>query len=92
MVFGLPFECNEIKTGYVIVRQNDVPVIEKSVQECDYDGKTLYSKFTQEETLKLTAGVNATISIVVKTEGGDRFENRYPFIVRVGDTAKDGVI
>lgn len=74
------------------MKQRGTTVIEKHVEECDYDGKTLYSKLTQDETLKLTAGVDAAISIVVKTQGGDRFENRHPFVVSVRDTAKDGVI
>lgn len=92
MSFGLPFECDQIDTGYVIVKQNDIAVIEKPVEDCDRDEKTLWAKFSQEETLSLVAGTEAKISIVIKTAGGDRFENRYPFVVSVQDTAKDGVI
>lgn len=91
MTFGLPFETDVLATGYVTVQQNDVTVIEKPLTACDCDGMTLSAKLTQEETLRLAAGVNAKIRIVAVTGGGDRFESR-PIYETVEETSKDGVI
>jgi hypothetical protein len=91
MTFGLPMEDELLATGFVIVLQNDVTVIEKPLSACDCEGRFLSAKLTQEETLSLSADINAEIRIVVKTSGGDRLESK-PIFERVVDTAKDGVI
>lgn len=91
MRFGLPIETDVLTTGYVIVQQNDVTVIEKPLTACDCDGRFLSAKLTQEETLRLQADSNAKIRIVAKTGGGDRIESKAIY-ERVEETSKDGVI
>lgn len=91
MTFGLPFKVDVIETGFVIVRQNEASVIEKPLSACECNGKSMSAKFTQEETLQLSADSNAEIRIVVKTLGGERHESKSIF-ERVEDTSKDGVI
>ena len=89
--FGLPFDSGLLETGFVIVKQNDVTVIEKELSDCECGGKTLSAKLTQEDTLNLSSDLNAEINIVVKTQGGDRLESN-TIIQRVKDTSKEGVI
>lgn len=91
VTFGLPFEANMIATGFVTVQQMGVTVIEKPLESCECDGRTIAAKFTQEDTLKLEADCNAEIRIVVKTLGGERLESN-PIYEKVYDTSKDGVI
>ena len=92
MIFELPVDTDEISVGFVVVEQKRKTVIEKPVSDCKCEGRTLSVKFTQEETLLLSSDSNAEIKVVVKTRNGDRLETENPFIVRVVDTAKDGVI
>lgn len=91
MTFGLPFKADVIETGFVIVRQNETAIIEKPLSDCDCNETSLSAKFTQEETLRLSAARNAEIRIVLKTLGGERHESK-PICERVEDTSKDGVI
>lgn len=90
--FDLPFDADMIANGFVVIQQGEVTVVEKEISDCECGGKTVSAKFTQEDTLKLASGMNAEISIVVKTTGGERLETETPFIERVVDTVKDGVI
>lgn len=92
MTFRLPVDAEMIEVGYIVVKQNEETIIEKPSSDCEWTGKTLSTKFTQEETLKLIAGTLAGIKVVVKTKGGERMENERPIFVGVVDTYKEGVI
>lgn len=91
MTFELPIETNIIATGFVVIKQNGVAMIEKEFSDCQCGEKMVSAKFTQEETLKLSAGKKAEINLVVKTLGGDRLESK-SFFENVADTSKEGVI
>lgn len=92
MTFGLPFDADMLETGYVTIQQGGSTVVEKALSDCECVGMSVSTKLTQEDTLKLSADCNAEIKIVVKTVDGDRFETEHPYVERVVDTAKDGVI
>lgn len=91
MSFELPFESSIVETGFVVIKQNGVAVIEKKFSDCECGGMKVSAKFTQEETLKLVADKKAEINLVVKTLGGDRLESR-SFFESIEDTSKEGVI
>ena len=80
-----------IATGFVVIQQENIAVVEKELSDCECGGRTVTAKLTQEDTLKLSSEVNAEINLVVKTLGGDRLESK-SFFERVEDTSKDGVI
>lgn len=92
MTFGLPFEAETLESAFVTVQQNKTTVIEKPISACECDGRTLSAKLEQEETLALSPDINAEINLVVKTMGGERLETLQPFVKKVIDTSKDGVI
>ncbi len=89
--FGIPFEADSLATGFMVVKQNDVTVIEKELSSCECNGRTVSAKLTQEESLRLSKEWNAVINLVVRTISGDRFES-FPIYESVIDTSKDGVI
>lgn len=91
MTFGLPFEADMLATGFVIIKQGNATVIEKELSDCKCGGRTVSARFSQEETLSLSADSNAEINIVVKTVDGERLESD-PVFDRVKDTSKEGVI
>ena len=91
MTFGLPLETDLFALGYVTIQQDGETVIEKELSNCECDGKTVSAKFTQEETLRLTADKTVEIRLVVKTLGGDRLESK-PILDKVFETSKNEVI
>ena len=92
MTFSLQFDAEMLENGFVTVQQNKNTVIEKPVSACECDGNTISAKFTQEETLALSSDSNAEIRLVVKTVDGERLETLQPFVLKVVDTSKEGVI
>ena len=89
--FGLPFNADQIAVGFVTVQQNGVNVFEKPLSDCNCSGKTVSTRFTQEETLSLQCDSNAEIRLVVRTVEDERLETN-PVIKRVFNTSKEGVI
>lgn len=91
MSFGLKFDTDQIDVGYVTVQQGGITVFEKPTSACNCAGRTVSARFEQEDTLALSAGINAEIRLVVKTVDGERLETK-PVIKRVVNTSKEGVI
>lgn len=90
--FTLPFATDIVEVGFVVIKQSKVMIIEKRLSDCECDGNVASVKLTQEETLKLAAGQQVEINLVVKTLDGGRLESKPPFILKVEDTSKEGVI
>ena len=89
--FGLPFEADMLAASFVTIQQNQTTIFEKPLEACEYEGRTLKAKLTQEETLMLSCDSKAEIRLVVKTLGGDRLET-HPIVESVINTSKEGVI
>lgn len=89
--FTLPFETNLIATCFIIIQQNSITIIEKSLLDCIRDDVLLRVRLTQEDTLKLAPGVDAGINLVMKTIDGNRVESNVIY-KSVRDTSKGEVI
>jgi hypothetical protein len=91
IIYTLPFPVDGIDVGFLVVKQGQIVVIERSLSECICEGNTVTAKLTQEETLALESNCNAEIRLVVKTVDGDRLETIGDIVV-VSDTSKNEVI
>ena len=89
--FSLPFPNSHVAIGIVSAKQYGEVMMEKNVQDCDMEEDSVCVKFTQAETLALLPDTTASITLIVKTVDGDRFETD-PIIEKVRDTHKDEVI
>lgn len=91
IIYTLPFPVDVIEVGFIVVKQGQMVVIERSLSECICEGNTVTAKLTQEETLALESNCNAEIRLVVKTYDGNRLET-VDSVLAVSDTHKDEVI
>lgn len=69
--FELPFETSLLAEAWLTFMQNGNIVVDKTLDDCVCDGKTLVLRLTQEETLVLTCGCLTEIQLRVKTVEGD---------------------
>jgi hypothetical protein len=91
IIYTLPFQVDGIDVGFLVVKQGQIVVIERSLSECICEGNTVTAKLTQEETLALESNCNADVRLVVKTYDGNRLET-VDSVLAVSDTHKDEVI
>lgn len=89
----IPDDINvaEAEAMYVTVGQNDIPVIERSIEQLMIEGQTVRANLTQEETLALNHKINASIQIRLKLANGGAFASQKK-TVDVKDVIKEGVI
>lgn len=89
--FALPFDVSQIAEAYITFVQNNAIVLDKALKDCQAEGNTLTLHFTQEETLKLSAGKAVEIQVRVKTNFDEALASN---IIRVNTERilRDGVI
>ena len=51
LVFTLPFDCSNITRLNIAFAQNEIVILEKTLEDCTVDGKTLSVTLTEEDTL-----------------------------------------
>lgn len=89
--FKLPFSVDAVANGYVTFAQSGEVIIDKALADCDCGTDTLTVKLTQDDTLKLQAGVTVEMQIRVKTTDGDALASQI-MKVSAERILKDGVI
>lgn len=89
--FILPFNVDTLAEVFITMAQNDITVVEKSLKECEHDGRCLSVRLTQEDTLKLDCTCNTEIQIRAKTTTGEALASNI-FTCDTGRILKDGVI
>ena len=89
----IPDDINvaEAEAIYVTVGQNDIPVIERNIEQLMIEDQTVRANLTQEETLALNHKINASIQIRLKLANGGAFASQKK-TVDVKDVIKEGVI
>lgn len=89
----IPDDINisEAVAVFVTVGQNDIPVIEKSIEQLLIEDQTVKASLTQEETLSLNHKINASIQIRLRLANGGAFASQKK-TVEVKDVIKEGVI
>lgn len=65
--FRLPFDTSIIKEVMVIYAQNEMEVFHKDKYECEFSGKKIIVKLSQEETLLFNHRQNVQIQVRVLT-------------------------
>lgn len=90
LTFNLPFSPSNLKSAYITIKCLGVE-IEKRLEDCKKDTKSISVTLTQEETLSLTSNTKVEVQLrVVTLEGvalvSDIFETSADRIL------KDGVI
>lgn len=89
--FGLPFDTVLIQNASIVLAQNGIVKIDKTLDDCAREGSKLILKLTQEDTLKLRGTIATEIQMRVKLYDGTALASK---IIRE-DTfkiLKDGVI
>lgn len=69
--FKLPFSVETIENAYVSFAQEGEVLIDKALADCSCGTDTLTVQLTQEDTLKLVAGLPTEMQIKVKTKDGN---------------------
>lgn len=86
----LPFDVGRIAIGYITIKQKKI-VIEKSLENCECNGRIINMSLTQEDTLSFTAHIPAKIQIRCRMTDGSAWASE-EVCVEVKDVLKDGVI
>ena len=68
--FGLPFEVSLIEKASIALSQNGSVIIDKSLDDCEVEEKTLILKLSQSETLKLRSETDTEIQVRIRTHDG----------------------
>lgn len=89
--FILPFNVEEVDTGFITIVQFGETIAEKSWAECTKEGTAVVATLTQEETLKLKENFFLEIQVRVKTVGGLALASDI-FKLPVDRILKEGVI
>lgn len=89
--FTLPFDTDSLVEAFVTLTQDGIPIVEKTLKECERNGKCLSVRLTQEDTLKLDCKYNTEIQIRIKTIMGEALASNI-FACDTGRILKDGVI
>lgn len=70
-IFELPFALSTVQECLITFAQDEDTVIEKSLEDCDYEGSTIRLTLTQEDTLEFEEG-KASVQLNVMTKTGQR--------------------
>ena len=89
-VDNLPVPVSEIANVYIIFKDHDRILIEKTLKDCVVSEETISNRLTQEESLFLPEGT-IDRTIIVITKDGSRFETD-PCPILCGKTAKSEVL
>ena len=89
--FALPFEIDSLDEAYITLSQKNVPLVEKSLENCECAGKTLSVRLAQEDTLKLDCDYHTEIQVRAKLVSGEVIASNI-FTCTTGRILKDGVI
>lgn len=89
-VDNLPVPVSEIANVYIIFKDHDRILIEKTLKDCVVSEETISNRLTQEESLSLPEGT-IDRTIIVITKDGSRFETD-PCPILCGKTAKSEVL
>ena len=89
--FTLPFDSADLSVCYITLAQKDSVVVEKTLEDCERNGRELSVRLTQAETLKLDANHSTKIQIRAKTAMSDAIASDI-FTVCTEDILKDGEI
>ena len=68
--FVLPFDVGLAEKVYIVLSQCGNIVIEKTLDDCIADGRTLTLKLSQIDTLKLQERIKTQIQVRAKTNDG----------------------
>lgn len=75
-IFTLPFGTEIIKTIQVIYAQSGVEKLTKSNGDCVFEGNTVTTKLTQEDTFVFADGECVEVQVRVLTMGNDALASR----------------
>lgn len=90
LTFNLPFEASFIKKAYITLKCGEI-TIEKKLDDCKTEEKSITATLTQEETLQLPKKSRAKVQLRVVTEGEDALKSDI-YYVNTGELLKEGVI
>jgi hypothetical protein len=71
--FAIPIETETIQAVEVTYCQNKQIVIQKNINDCVMEGKTIQTTLTQNDTMKFKDDVTVEIQIRVKDDNGTVF-------------------
>lgn len=90
LTFTLPFSTSQIQVGYICVKQGNT-IILRDMEKCSVDDKSISTKLTQEETLRLSTKMPVKIQFRCKTL--DNTSLATAVVERtIKDILKDGII
>lgn len=88
--FTLPFDCSTITVCSIAFAQDEVIVLEKTLTDCQMNGRVLSVELTEEETLLLDCHKN--VEIQVRCGCGAAKLASQIICVDVGRILKDGCL
>lgn len=91
LCFRIRFNPDMLKEAWLTVGQNDKELFTKTLAECEIEGNAMKFPLSQDDTLKLTGGVNTQIQIRALTIN-DKSLASDVIVVSTGKILKDGVI
>lgn len=89
--FTLPFDCGLLYCAYITFSQGGTTQFEKSLDDCDKDGRKIKVTLSQEDTLKLLDSQVTEIQIRAKTLASEVIASQI-ITVSTDRILKDGVI
>ena len=89
--FTLPFDTASIAELFVTFVQNSRVIAERSLEECEAEGRTVKVHFTQADTLSFAPGRQVEMQIRVKFDDGAAVASEI-ITTSVDRTLKDGAI
>ena len=88
--FTLPFEASQLTAAYITFSQRNTVVLEKTLDECTYEGEILTVTLAEEETLKFKS--DSVLEIQIRCAIGETKMASNIMTATVGRILKDGVI
>lgn len=89
--FELPFSCDDIKSLSLVISQNDIVVLKKTLDQCEIQENTILAHLSQKDTLKLKGNQFAKVQIrALMNDGQAPASNIYEMYIE--DILEDGVI
>ena len=88
--FQLPFECSYIGVLNIAFAQNDKVIFEKTLRDCELDGRIIAVRLTENETLSLNDRKELEIQLRVAI-GNNKFASNI-IKTTVGRILKEGVL
>lgn len=70
-IFSLPFSTEMVKTIQITYAQHDVIKLIKGTEDCVFDGNTVSTRLSQEDTFLFEEGVCVEVQVRVLTNGDD---------------------